>query len=91
MTRVAMTVIWMPIRTLLGIWKRTMLMMRLEKAVTSVTQMAMTKAVAIWPVTASDEQMPRTSRAMGLRLKIESVSSSRLVSAIGCHPSSAIG
>jgi len=38
-------VICIPIRTLLGIWKRTMDMVRLEKATTSVTQIDMTKAV----------------------------------------------
>jgi hypothetical protein len=66
-TRVAMTMICKPIRTLFGIWKRTMLMVILEKATTRVTQIDMTKAVVIWPVVASAEQMPRTRRAMGLR------------------------
>jgi hypothetical protein len=59
-----------------------MLMAILEKATTSVTQMDITKAVVIWPVTASAEQIPRTSRAMGLRLNMERDISSNFVSAI---------
>jgi hypothetical protein len=55
----------------------------LEKATTRVTQIDMTKAVFIWPVVASAEQMPRTNRAMGLRWNMERVTSSVFVSAIG--------
>lgn len=57
-------------------------MIRLEKPVTSMTQIDMTKAVAICPVTARAEQIPRTSKAMGLRLKTDLTINSDFVSAI---------
>ena len=81
-TRVAITMIWRPILTLFGIWCRTILIVRLEKAVTRVTQIDITKAVDICPVTASAEQIPSTSRAIGLRLNTGPNISSLFVSAI---------
>ncbi len=83
-TMVAIMVIWAPMRILAGIWLRIRLTAALEQATTMVTQIVITKAVCILPVTARAEQMPSTPKVTGLRLKIGSHSNSLVFASAIC-------
>ena len=78
-------VIWTMIRMLAGRWRRIRLMAAFDRATTTVTAAAMTRAGASLAVTASAEQTPRIWRMMGLLSRIGS-SRTRLLSAFIRHP-----
>jgi hypothetical protein len=65
-TRDAIIAISTIIRILPGIWFRMRLTDRLENATTNMTAILITKAVSIFVVTASAEQMPSICTPIGL-------------------------
>ena len=75
----AMIVDWTMMQMLVGIWFRSMLTKKLENSNTNTTAALMTRAVDIFVVMASAEQMPSTCRAIGLVLKSGSSNASRVL------------